>query len=97
MRTLVTMYSRRNCHLCEAAKEVVESARNEAEFEFELVFIDGDAGLEKEYGEEVPVTLINGRRHDYFQIDALRFIAAILSTSSNENNGKEIYGKNNHV
>jgi glutaredoxin len=78
MKTLVTMYSRRNCHLCEVAKEVVESARNEAEFEFEVVFIDGDAGLEKEYGEEVPVTLINGKRHDYFRVDRARFIEAIL-------------------
>ena len=71
---VVTMYSRRNCHLCEVAKEVVESARNEADFEFEVVFIDGDAGLEKEYGEEVPVTLINGKRHDYFRVDRTRFI-----------------------
>ena len=78
MKTLVTMYSRRNCHLCEVAKEVVESARNEAEFEFKVVFIDGDAGLEKEYGEEVPVTLINGKRHDYFRVDRTRFIEAIL-------------------
>jgi glutaredoxin len=75
---LVTMYSRRNCHLCEVAKEVVESARNQAEFEFEVVFIDGDAGLEKEYGEEVPVTLINGKRHDYFRVDRARFIEAVL-------------------
>ena len=75
---VVTMYSRRNCHLCEVAKDVVESARNEAEFEFEVVFIDGDAGLEKEYGEEVPVTLINGKRHDYFRVDRARFIAAVL-------------------
>ena len=75
---LVTMYSRRNCHLCEVAKEVVESARNEADFEFEVVFIDGDAGLEKEYGEEVPVTLINGKRHDYFRVDKARFIEAVL-------------------
>ena len=74
---VVTMYSRRNCHLCEVAKEVVESARNEAEFEFEVVFIDGDAGLEKEYGEEVPVTLINGKRHDFFRVDRARFISAI--------------------
>ncbi len=72
------MYSRRNCHLCEVAKDVVESARNEAEFEFEVVFIDGDAGLEKEYGEEVPVTLINGKRHDYFRVDRTRFIEAVL-------------------
>ena len=78
MKTQVTMYSRRNCHLCEVAKEVVESARNEAEFEFEVVFIDGDAGLEREYGEEVPVTLINGKRHDYFRVDRARFIEAIL-------------------
>ena len=75
---LVTMYSRRNCHLCEVAKEVVESARNEAEFEFKVVFVDGDAGLEKEYGEEVPVTLINGKRHDYFRVDRARFIEAVL-------------------
>jgi glutaredoxin len=74
----VTMYSRRNCHLCEVAKEVVESARNEAKFEFEVVFIDGDVGLEKEYGEEVPVTLINGKRHDYFRVDRARFIEAVL-------------------
>ena len=79
MKTLVTMYSRRNCHLCEVAKEVVESARNEAEFEFEVVFIDGDAALEREYGEEVPVTLINGKRHDYFRIDKSRFIAELKS------------------
>jgi glutaredoxin len=78
MKTQVTMYSRRNCHLCEVAKELVESARNEAEFEFEVVFIDGDAGLEKEYGEEVPVTLINGKRHDYFRVDRTRFIEAVL-------------------
>ena len=75
---VVTMYSRRNCHLCEVAKEVVESARNEADFEFEVVFIDGDADLEKAYGEEVPVTLINGKRHDYFRVDRARFIEAVL-------------------
>ena len=78
MRTQVTIYSRRNCHLCEVAREVVESAKNEAEFDFEVVFIDGEASLEKEYGEEVPVTLINGKRHDYFRVDRARFIEAVL-------------------
>ena len=56
----------------------MESAKNEAEFDFEVVFIDGDADLEKEYGEEVPVTLINGKRHDYFRVDRARFIEAVL-------------------
>ena len=75
---LVTIYSRHSCHLCEVAKEVVESARNEAEFELEVIFIDGDAELEKLYGEEVPVTMINGKRHDYFKVDRTRFIEAVL-------------------
>ncbi len=75
---LVVIYSRRNCHLCEVAKEVVESARDAAEFELEIRFIDGDAELEKLYGEEVPVTMINGKRHDYFKVDRTRFIEAVL-------------------
>ena len=74
----VIIYSRKNCHLCEVAKEVVESARNEAEFELEIVFIDGNPELEKLYGEEVPVTMINGKRHDYFRVDRARFIEAVL-------------------
>ena len=78
MKTQVTIYSRQNCHLCEVAKEVVESARNEVEFDLEVVFIDGDAELEKLYGEEVPVTMINGRRHDYFKVDRTRFIEEVL-------------------
>ena len=78
MNPRVIIYSRINCHLCEVAKEVVESVRNEAEFELEIVFIDGNPELEKLYGEEVPVTMINGKRHDYFKVDRARFIEAVL-------------------
>jgi glutaredoxin len=78
MKTQVTIYTRQNCHLCEVAKEVVESARNEVKFELEVIFIDGDVELEKLYGEEVPVTMINGKRHDYFKVDRNRFIEAVL-------------------
>lgn len=75
---LVTIYSRKNCHLCDLAKEVVESAKSEAGFDLEIVFIDGDSDLEKLYGEEVPVTMINGHRHDYFRVNRERFIEAVL-------------------
>jgi hypothetical protein len=40
--------------------------------------IDGNSELEKLYGEEVPVTMINGKRHDYFKVDRARFIEAVL-------------------
>jgi glutaredoxin len=78
MNSSVVIYSRRGCHLCEIAEKLVKDIRKDLEFELEIIYIDGDAGLEKEYGEEVPVTLINGRRHDYFRVDRARFIEAVL-------------------
>jgi glutaredoxin len=78
MKPKVVMYSRRNCHLCEVAKEAVDSAKKEVEFEFQVIYIDGNVELEKEFGEEVPLTLINGKRHDYFRVDKARFIEAVL-------------------
>jgi hypothetical protein len=56
----------------------VKEIQKDYEFELEIIYIDGDSGLEKEYGEEVPVTLINGKRHDYFRVDRARFIEAVL-------------------
>jgi len=64
--------------LCEVAEKLVKDIQKDHEFELLIIYIDGDAGLEREYGEEVPVTLINGKRHDYFRVDRARFIEAIL-------------------
>ena len=78
MKSSVIIYSRRGCHLCEVAEKLVKEIQKDHEFELEIIYIDGHASLEKEYGEEVPVTLINGKRHDYFRVDRTRFIEAIL-------------------
>jgi len=78
MKSSVIIYSRRGGHLCEVAEKLVKEIQKDYEFELEIIYIDGDAGLEKEYGEEVPVTLINGKRHDYFRVDRARFIEAVL-------------------
>ena len=39
--------------------------------------------LNLEYGEEVPVTLINGERNDYFKVDRERFIEALIKAQNN--------------
>ena len=74
----VTIYSRRGCHLCDVAEETVRSVQSEIPFDLEIVFIDGNEELEKLYGEEVPVTMIDGKRHDYFRVDRERFKSAVL-------------------
>ncbi|NDF42943.1 MAG: glutaredoxin family protein, partial [Actinobacteria bacterium] len=69
MNPEVAIYSRRGCHLCDVAETIVREVNKEIPFELKVIYIDGDANLEKEYGEEVPVTLINGKRHDYFKVN----------------------------
>ena len=56
----------------------MREVQGEIDFDLEVLFIDGDAELEKKYGEEVPVTLIDGQRHDYFRVDKERFRSALL-------------------
>ena len=75
--TLVTLYSRSNCHLCDVAMETLTNLQSELKFEIEKLLIDGDAELETKYGEQVPVILINGKQHDFFRVDPERFRKAI--------------------
>ena len=78
MNTKVVIYSRVNCHLCEEAEKNVREVMAYTPFDLEVIYINGDQELERFYGEEVPVTLINGAKHDYFRVDKKRFIEAIL-------------------
>ena len=73
----VTVYSRSNCHLCEVALEVISEIRNEFEFTITKILIDGNAELEKLYGEQVPVTQIDGEHHDFWRVDPERFRACL--------------------
>ena len=73
----VSIYSRSNCHLCEVALGVLEEMRNELDFQITKILIDGNAELEKKYGDQVPVILINNEPHDFFRVDPERFRLAL--------------------
>lgn len=77
MRTLVTIYSRHGCHLCEVAVSTLELLRNELDFDIEERFIDGDTALENAYGEQVPVIHVDGEHHDFFRVDPERFKSSL--------------------
>lgn len=75
--TLITIYSRTGCHLCEAAMTVLESMKAELKFEIIEILIDGNEELEKVYGEQIPVTQIDGIHHDYWRVDPIRFKSSL--------------------
>ena len=75
--TLITIYGRTGCHLCEAALETLQSMQQELNFEIKEILIDGDEELEKMYGEKIPVTHIDGEHHDFWRVDPERFRSSL--------------------
>ncbi len=58
----LTLYSRPGCHLCEEMKEIVAPVARELGCPVTELDISGDPGLERRYGGEIPVLLVNGRK-----------------------------------
>ena len=58
----VILYTRRGCHLCDEAKQAIDSARRRSAFEYQEFDIDADPKLREMYNEEVPVITIDGAR-----------------------------------
>jgi glutaredoxin len=77
MSTLITIFSRHGCHLCEVAEATLTELKEELDFEIEVNFIDGDVELEKLYGNEVPVIHIDGEHHDFYRVDPERFKSSL--------------------
>jgi glutaredoxin len=75
--TVVTIYSRENCHLCDVALEALKSVEAELDFKIEKIYIDQDPDLVRRYGEEVPVIHIDGKHHDMFRVDLDRFRSSL--------------------
>lgn len=58
----LTLYSRKDCCLCEEMKKTVREVQTEHPVQVEEVDVDGSPALKEKYGSEVPVLLINGRK-----------------------------------
>ena len=70
----LVLFTRPGCHLCEDAKhalERIEAATGEAWTE---VTIDGDPELERDYGDRIPVVLLDGREHGYWRVEEDRLL-----------------------
>jgi hypothetical protein len=55
----------------------LDVSMNVLKFSIDVKYIDGDAELEKLYGEQVPVTQIDGEHHDFWHVDPERFRACL--------------------
>lgn len=66
----ITLYTRPGCHLCEVAVTALEEIGEP----FEEVDITTDASLEIEYGERIPVIMLDGKEHGYWRVEKQRLL-----------------------
>jgi len=73
----VTLLTRAGCHLCEQAQPVLERICEQADAALSVLDVDADRELRAEYGDRLPVFLIDGREHGYWRVEEARLRAAL--------------------
>jgi glutaredoxin len=74
----VVLYSKPGCHLCDEARSVVAAVCVELGEHFDEVDITTSAELTRSFGEQIPVTFVDGEQHDFWRVDAARLRAALV-------------------
>ena len=62
------MYTRRDCHLCDDARVVVQQVCAAAGVDVHEVDVDSDPELAARYGDEVPVVTVDGEVVGFWRI-----------------------------
>ena len=79
MTARVTLYTRPGCHLCDTARDVIARVCADLGESFEEFDIDEDPDLPSSYADEIPVTLVDGRQHDFWRVDEQRLRRALAA------------------
>ena len=73
----MTLYGKPGCHLCEDARRVVSEVCAQLGESYCEVDISTDPELMRRYGEEIPVTFVDGEQHDFWRVDRSRLTRAL--------------------
>jgi glutaredoxin len=73
----ITLYGKPGCHLCDEARAVIERVCADAATSYDEVDITTSPELMNAYGEQVPVTFVDGHQHDFWRVDETRLRRAL--------------------
>lgn len=68
----LTLITRPGCHLCDVAKEAMDRIAADTGEAWQEVDVESDVALEAEYGDRVPVIMLDGREHGYWRVEEAR-------------------------
>jgi glutaredoxin len=81
----VVLFTSAGCSLCERARATLNDLRDELDFDYEEVAIDGEAELEARYREWLPVVEIDGERAFVYHVPAEGFRRKLGAQSRPQN------------
>jgi glutaredoxin len=70
----VTLLTREGCHLCSDAEDAMVRVAERTGVRWQAVDVDGDDELRAEYGDRVPVVLLDGKEHGFWRVEEERLI-----------------------
>lgn len=75
----VTVVGREGCHLCDEAESVIkEVLKDFTNTRFEHTTLDKDPQWAHDYGDKIPVVLINGDEHCYWRVNPERLRTVLV-------------------
>ena len=85
-RRKVELLTRAGCGICERAARQLAELADELGFRFATVDVDaaaaaGDAALRAEFGDRLPVVMLDGAEHSYWEVDETRLRADLAGPS----------------
>ncbi|WP_406817203.1 glutaredoxin family protein [Mycobacterium sp. M23085] len=83
-RRRVELLTRDGCTICESVHARLAELAGELRFELSTTDVDaaaaaGDTALRAEFGDRLPVVLLDGREHSYWEIDEPRLRADLAT------------------
>jgi len=73
----ITLIGKPDCHLCDDARAVIERVCADTGESFIERNILQEPELLAAYAEQIPVTLVDGKQHDYWRVDEQRLRKAL--------------------
>ncbi|WP_460498518.1 glutaredoxin family protein [Glycomyces tarimensis] len=68
----LTLLTTKDCHLCESARADLDAVARETGVGWTEVDVADDRELAREYGDRLPVVLLDGAEHGYWDVDVPR-------------------------
>ncbi|RKN44207.1 glutaredoxin family protein [Micromonospora endolithica] len=75
----LTLITRPGCHLCEDAKAALDRVVAVTGDRWTEKDVTGDVELEREYGDRLPVVLLDGKEHGYWRVEEDRLLGDLTT------------------